>query len=222
MKSFEKCLFNPLEKDIFKKYPDLSVLRPDCENSDKVLLYILFLYDPKSPLIPDNRNITARKQEAARLAGFNLEKDTEFLDDLFTFANEEAVNTACLFLRNFVNQMLWSTIVVHEQMYYEYHARLMASIEDKKAEVPKFQKKKKYKKESDEDDEDLDPEDETSIATVNQKDVYSTVVLKEKLREGLIAIYRDLQAFNKEMYPDENLREAVTGQRITPETMSRV
>lgn len=183
-KSFEKCLFNPMDLS-----PELDELRPDCEHSENVLKYILCLYDPKSPLIKDNKNITQRKQEAARLAGFDLEKDSEFLDGLYTFSNKAAVESTCLFLRKYVNEMLWSTIVVHEQMYYEYHSRLMASIEE---------------------------------VDTNQKDVYSTVVLKEKLREGLIAIYRDLQAFYKEMYPEEALREAVTGRKITPETMSRV
>lgn len=216
LQSFSKCIFNPMEKDLYKVYPELTALRPDCEQADRVLRYILFMYDPKSPLVNDFKNTAQRKQEAARLAGFNLEQDTDFLDDLYTFANREAVDSTCLFLRGYVNNMLWDTIVVHEQMYYEYHARLMASIEDEKTKAPK-----KSRKKIDEILGDLD-ESEDTTAAVNQKDVYATVVLKEKLREGLIAIYKDLQIFKKEMYPDDNLREAVKGSKITPETMSLV
>ena len=222
--SFKNCLFNPLVKDLIKAYPVLKDLLPKCDHAENVLRYILALYDPKSPLIKEVKNMTSRKQEAARIAGFNLEKDSEFLDEMFLFKNSEVTIATCSFLRNYVNEMLWSTIVAHEQVYYEYHARLMETIVDNKAVVDKKPKGKK-KEDVDDFDDEIDEDfghAEFSVSTVNQKDAYSTVVLKEKLREGLKNIYNDLKVFYREMYEDDDLRDAATSTKITPETMSRV
>lgn len=130
--SFKNCLFNPLVKDLTGKYPALIPLLPQGENGEKILKYILFLYDPKSPLIKDSRNIKTRKQEAARLAGFDLQKDTDFLDRLYSFKNKEAAAKTVLFLKEFIHNRTWSMIVSHEQTFYEYNERLMKPVEDDK------------------------------------------------------------------------------------------
>jgi hypothetical protein len=130
--SFKNCLFNPLVKDLTGKYPALIPLLPKGENGEKILKYILFLYDPKSPLIKDSRNIKTRKQEAARLAGFDLQKDTDFLDSLYSFKNKEAAAKTVLFLKEFIHNRTWSMIVSHEQTFYEYNERLMKPVEDDK------------------------------------------------------------------------------------------
>jgi hypothetical protein len=128
--SFKNCLFNPLVKNLTEKYSTLLPLLPKGENGERVLRYILLIYDPKSPLIKDIRNIKARKQESARLAGFDLQKDSDFLDDLFSFKNKEAAAKAVLFLKEFIHNRTWSMIVSHEQTFYEYNERLMKPVDD--------------------------------------------------------------------------------------------
>lgn len=130
VKSFDKCLFNPLEKDLLVKYPELKALVPDCDNGQKLLNYILFLYDPKSPIIKDNRNIKTRKQEAARLAGFDLEKDTDFLDGVYSFKNKSLMAKVVTYLKEYIHNRTWAMIVSHEQTFFEYNERLMKPVDD--------------------------------------------------------------------------------------------
>ncbi len=188
--SFKNCLFNPLAKDLTGKYPALLPLLPKSDNGEKILRYILFLYDPKSPLIKDSRNIKTRKQEAARLAGFDLTKDTDFLDDLFAFKNKEAAAKAVLFLKEFIHNRTWSMIVSHEQTFYEYNERLMKPVEDN---------------------------DDTK-----EKDVMATIVLKSKLVQDLKDIHSILKEYYREIFDDDDLRDKVVNNRISPETMARV
>ena len=188
--SFKNCLFNPLAKNLTEKYPALIPLMPKGENGEKILRYILLLYDPKSPLIKDSRNIKTRKQEAARLVGFDLQKDTDFLDSLFAFKNKEAVAKTVLFLKEYIHNRTWSMIVSHEQTFYEYNERLMKPVED---------------------------DDKTK-----EKDVMATIVLKSKLVQDLKDIHSILKEYYKEIFEDDDLREKVINNRISPETMARV
>src|ERR1017187_9849040 len=127
LESFKDCLFNPLHKDVLKKYPVLS----EVSTNERLLKYILCLYDPKSPLIRDYRNNVAnRKREAARLAGYDLSKDVKFLEDLYSFQNKIAASSAIVFLRDHIHNMLWTMIVSHEQTFYEYNERLLKPVED--------------------------------------------------------------------------------------------
>jgi hypothetical protein len=190
LESFKNCLFNPLAKNLTEKYPALLPLLPKGDNGEKILRYILFLYDPKSPLIKDSRNIKTRKQEAARLAGFDLQKDSDFLDDLFAFKNREAAAKTVHFLKDFIHNRTWSMIVSHEQTFYEYNERLLKPVEDDK--------------------------------DTKEKDVMSTIVLKSKLVQDLKDIHSTLKEYYKEMFEDDDLRDKVVNNRISPETMARV
>jgi hypothetical protein len=189
--SFKNCLFNPFAKDLTGKYPALKDLLPQGEHGEKVLKYILFLYDPKSPFIRDIRNIKTRKQEAAKLAGFDLQKDSDFLDSVYSFKNKEAAAKAIKFLKEFIHDRTWSMIVSHEQTFYEYNERLMKPVEDDKD-------------------------------TTKEKDVMATIVLKSKLVQDLKEIHTILKEYYKEIFEDDDLREQVINNRISPETMARV
>lgn len=126
---FKNCRFNPFEKDLLEKYPELKSVQPKCKNSENIMRYILFMYDPKSPLIRDIRNIKARKQEAAKLSGFDLEKDTEFLDTLYGFTDDKILKSTVRFLIEFIHDRVWSMIVSLEQTFYEYNERLLKPVE---------------------------------------------------------------------------------------------
>ena len=188
--SFKGCLFNPMAKNLTDKYPVLKSLMPKGENAENILRYILFLYDPKSPLIKDSRNIKTRKQEAARLAGFDLKKDSDLLDTVFSFKNKGAAECAISFLKEHIHNRTWSMIVSHEQTFYEYNERLMKPV---------------------------DAEGETK-----EKDVMATIVLKSKLIQDLKDIHSILKEYYKEIFDDDELRDKVINNRISPETMARV
>ena len=126
---FKNCRFNPFEKDLTEKYPELKTVQPKCQNGESIMRYILFMYDPKSPLIRDIRNIKSRKQEAAKLAGFDLEKDTDLLDGLYDFTDERILKSTVHFLIEFIHDRVWSMIVSLEQTFYEYNERLLKPVD---------------------------------------------------------------------------------------------
>lgn len=71
----------PADVDILSKYPELKKYHDFTEyipDKDKVLRYIAYFYDKKTPLKKID-NVLARKAEAAKLAGFELE-DGKFSD----------------------------------------------------------------------------------------------------------------------------------------------
>lgn len=201
--SFKRCLFNPLAKDLAKRYPESR-----CD--EKVLRYVLCLYDPKSPLIKDCRNIKTRKQEAARLAGFNLSTDSEFLDDLFAFKNKEAVTATINFLKEHVHNRIWTMIVSHEQTFYEYNERLMKPVDDGSSTISK----PVY-------DEDDDEVFEESTSSTKEKDVMATIAMKSKLIKDLKEIHANLNEYYKEMFEDDDLRDKVVSNKFTPEAYAR-
>ena len=203
LESFKDCLFNPLHKDVLKKYPVLS----EVSTNERLLKYILCLYDPKSPLIRDYRNNVAnRKREAARLAGYDLSKDVKFLEDLYSFQNKIAASSAIVFLRDHIHNMLWTMIVSHEQTFYEYNERLLKPVEDALSYTS-------INKEG--------REEETSV-DVKEKDIMSTVSMKSKLIDDCKKIYNLLTEYYEKMFEDKELREQVVVSRITPESMARV
>lgn len=127
---FASCLFNPLEKNLLGKYPQLIVLLPKCENDEKVLRFIISMYDPNNPVVRENRDPLLRKKSCATLAGFDLIKDEAFLEEIFNYTNEEIVEKTDRFLKEFVHIRLWSMICANEQTFFEYSKRMMKPVEE--------------------------------------------------------------------------------------------
>lgn len=131
---FNSCLFNPLvKKEMLKAYPKLQeILPPDSgtlPSLDNVLRYICMLYDPKSPLITGERDLNYRKTVAADLAGFDEDKDAEFLDRLFESKKEWVVGMTMKYLLRFIKQRKWAYIAAVENKYWEKIARLNQPIQ---------------------------------------------------------------------------------------------
>ena len=124
--SFDNCLFNPLEKNLLKTYPRLGQLGTKDEN---LLRYVGLLYDPRSPLVRDFRDLKMRKQEAAMLAGYNLRKGEA--DKIFDFSDKEALNAVDVYLKSFISSRLWYMINAREQTIYEYAQRMLKPVEEK-------------------------------------------------------------------------------------------
>jgi hypothetical protein len=193
---FDKCFFNPLEKDLLKAYPRLRELIPEEKNEndklayddDRLLRYILALYDPKSPVVKDNPDFTQRKIEAAIVAGYNLQKDDEKLEIIYSCDSDYMVAIIVNFLRNVVRSRLWASIQADEQVFWEFIARLHKPISE----------------ESDKDD-----------INAGEK--------KIKLSQGKEVISTQIDAnLSKFLGDDEDLKKKVKKQDFSPEAMAGI
>lgn len=133
-KDFEKCLFNPMvKKPIVQLYPQILEICPEDYEGlpyfDVVLRYICLLYDSKSPLIINERELNYRKQVAAELAGFNPDHDEKFLQSLYGFEFEWVVILIMRYLMRFIKQRQWAYICAIEMAYWENIQRIMKPVE---------------------------------------------------------------------------------------------
>lgn len=126
---FNKTLFNPLKKgSIFEAYPRLEKLK-DIGVDERLVKYIICVYDYNSPFVRDYKDLKLRKQTAAQFVGYDLGKDASLLDDLFDFKNSTFIDAVDIFLKEFINSMLYYGICANEQTYWEYGKRMMQPID---------------------------------------------------------------------------------------------
>jgi hypothetical protein len=135
---FRRCSMNALEENLFERYPRLLEMLP-VDRSEKIfsqddtqqammIRYVLALYDPKSPIIKDYPDLNTRKTAAAEIAGYNLEKDTDVLQVIYTCNSEYLVEFIVTYLRQIVQSRSWASITADEQTYWEFIQRMMLSI----------------------------------------------------------------------------------------------
>jgi hypothetical protein len=84
---FNACAINPLVSgDLLLKHPHLyEVFEPEWaedENFDRILRYVIAVYDPKSPLVAMERDLVRRKEAAIQL----LDIDDELGQQLTTYS----------------------------------------------------------------------------------------------------------------------------------------
>lgn len=101
---------------------------PKRADLDKMVRYIMVLYDKRSPIIKQITNIGQRKNEAALVAGYDLKLDADLLEGLFDFIDTDLQILALQFLKD-QNDMYWSMIVSNEQTFWEYQRALNARVE---------------------------------------------------------------------------------------------
>jgi hypothetical protein len=125
-RDFDKCRFNPLEDNLFAAYPQLQgeFLSEDV----RLLRYIFIMYDPASPLEKDEPEWPNRKKLAAYVAGYDLKKEGEYLQTIFTCADEELKRLTKHFLQKWVLSRVWAMIVSNLETFWEYQARLMGEL----------------------------------------------------------------------------------------------
>lgn len=193
-KDFSNMEYNPLIKgNILEKYPKLRSIIGDGE--DKVVRYILLMYDINSPLRHHYPDLYKRKQHSADLAGYNLDKDD--LTGLFDFRiktddghepDEELVNMTMKYLK-YQNNMVWMMIVSNEQAFYEYNRRVMMPVDGSR-----------------------------------DKDILQAVEIKTKIMSSMDDIYSRLQKYKRDMAGgDEKLEEVITKRkRLRPEEIANV
>jgi hypothetical protein len=125
-------------KKLTVQYPKLLEIVGDVD--DKMLRYVLLMYDMNSPLRQMYPDLSKRKEWAASIAGYDLDKDP--VKDLFTlsirllidgesqvYPNERLLNIITKYII-YQNNRLWTLIVTNEQTFYEYHKRVITEIMD--------------------------------------------------------------------------------------------
>ena len=145
--NFSRCFFNPLEKDLLKTYPKIGELLPEevseedalAHEGDRLLRYILCLYDPKSPVVKDNPDLGSRKIAAAHAAGYNTTNDTAKLELIYTCESEYMVGIIVNFLRQVVQSRVWASLQADEQTYWEFIYRMLLPINRDKGDKDQVQ-----------------------------------------------------------------------------------
>jgi hypothetical protein len=193
-KDFSIMEFNPLIKGkVLEKYPKLKGMLGEAE--DKVVRYILLMYDQNSPLRHHYPDLTKRKQFAADLAGFDLDKDDVI--GLYEFKvnndegfepHEELIRLTMKYLK-YQNNMVWQMIVSNEQAFFEYNKRVMMPVDGSR-----------------------------------DKDILQAVEIKTKIMQSMDDIYQRLQKYNRDLTGgDDMLEEVLTKKkRLRPEEIANV
>lgn len=122
----------PKGKSILLNMPELNRLdafvaalaRPDL---DKLIRYIMAMYDKNSPFVRMFQDVSKRKRECAHMAGYDIEKDRERLDPIFDFTDSQFSSMVIDFLKD-QNSRVWTMIVSNEQTFYEYQKALLSEI----------------------------------------------------------------------------------------------
>jgi hypothetical protein len=130
---FKKCFFNPLNKDLMENERVLHLIPDDIDDlltddAERVVRYVMALYDPKSPLVRDYPDLNTRKVAAAGIAGYDLDKDSDNVDLLISCDSEFLVEVIVRFLRTVVKSRIWAALVADEQTFWEFVIRLMLPI----------------------------------------------------------------------------------------------
>ncbi len=122
--------FNPLsKKPMLVAYPKLKEILGS--GDDRMIRYVILMYDVTSPLRQHYPDLSKRKEFAATLAGFDLMKDD--VVSLFEFRlNDEPYEPLLDMITTYLkyqNNWVWSMIVSNEQAFYEYNRRVMMPVE---------------------------------------------------------------------------------------------
>jgi hypothetical protein len=142
-REYKKMEFDPLvKKNIFAVYPKLyEIVKPKFDSKDqkvkeridKMVRYILLMYDINSPLRKHYPELGKRKKFAADLAGYDLEDVSCLFDFKIKVEDEyepynELIDMIMLYLQ-YQNNWVWTMIVSNEQAFFEYNRRVMMPVD---------------------------------------------------------------------------------------------
>lgn len=202
-KDFGKCRFDPMAAgEMILAYTELWELMVGLEVAipknllDKLLRYVVILYDEKSPVVATEPNIKKRKEASAIHAGFDIEADDIVLQTIYTMEMPGIVDLATAYLFKFCKPRVWTKIVVNEQLFQEYAKRLLQPVNmggDGKGDL---------------------------LIKEKEKDELQAYQIKAKLREELDSISVSLDGYYKEMFGGDDILEKAQRKMFTPEEMA--
>ena len=191
-KEYLKMEFNPTVKDsLTTQYPKLKKILGDAD--DRMIRYVILMYDVSSPLRQHYPELGKRKEFAASIAGYDLMKDdVTCLFDFKVKVNdeyepyEELLDIIIKYLK-YQNNWVWTMIISNEQAFFEYNKRVMMPVEGNK-----------------------------------DKDILQAISIKTQIMTSQDEIYQRLQKYYKDLSGgDSNLEEAITiRKRLRPEEIA--
>lgn len=136
-KEFNRCLVNPMRKQLLHKDTKLESIWKGADDEDglfdddvtreKICRYIVCMYDPESPLLKESV-FAQRKADAAVISGYDLDADAKFLEEHVYSCSNEYVLTVLVNYQRLSNNRLMASINADEQTYWEFVKRLMEPI----------------------------------------------------------------------------------------------
>lgn len=179
---FSKCLFNPCVNDMFSSYPQLGKIKDLSKQIDnKLMKYIVCVYDYRSPIVAHNRELKIRKQVAAEFCGYDYPK--EDLKYLFNIEEDYVLQAIDMFLKSFIHSRVWYMICCNENIFWEYGQRMLMPVGNMGEEGKKL----------------------------SEKDLIAAMQAKTKLSEDMAAIDERLDAAYKRLYGNESLNKFISG-----------
>ena len=127
--TFEDLFINVYEqKNIIKKNLDKITdafglvvdIRPDIE---KLLKYIIYMYDKNTPMRELYQELQERKIECALLSGYSEKKDKTILEELYNLTDKRACELISSFLK-YQNHKSWALLVSNEEVLWQYQQEL--------------------------------------------------------------------------------------------------
>lgn len=195
-KDYSSMEFNPLiKRKLLTEYPKLSQIIG--ERDDKMIRYVLLMYDQNSPLRKYYPDVNKRKDFAAAIAGYDADKDISKIENLKTLTEnvttedgqkvvpyEDLLESISTYM-TYQNSRLWTMIVTNEQSFYEYQRRIMAE-----------------------------------VGGEADKDALSAITIKTKLLEAMDDIHKRLDRYYSELTGgDQDLEMAIMiKKRLSPES----
>lgn len=194
---FSKCLFNPTVSDVFTSYPQLNKIKAlDKKVDNKLMKYIICVYDYRSPIVLHNRELKIRKQVAAEFCGYDFVK--EDLKYLFNIEEDYVLQAIDTFLKSFIHSRIWYMICCNENIFWEYGQRMLMPVGNMGEEGKKL----------------------------SEKDLIAAMQAKTKLSEDMSSIDERLDAAYKRLYGNESLNKFISGattpERIAAERKNNV
>ena len=191
-KDFSKCTFNPSVQDVFTAYPQLSKIKSISEKIDSRLMkYIICVYDYRSPIVINNRELKIRKQVAAEFSGYDvLNSNLKYLSNI---EEDYVLRAIDMFLKSFIHSRVWYMICCNEKVFWEYGERMLKPIG-------------------------LTEEGEGG-KKLSEKDLIAAMQAKTKLSEDMAAIDERLDAAYKRLYGDERIDKFLSA-GTTPERVA--
>lgn len=183
-KDFSGCLFNPMADGLLTEiYPKLKSIANKDETIDKLLRYIIMCFDPKSPIVREERDYLRRKNIAYELSGLP-KRGGEPDQDILNGGNEKSFLLTIKYLSHFVKEKEYAALCAFEFKYYENISELLKPIQgDTNAERLEAAKKKSVI--SDEIDKDIRRIDDYWLMFFGDKDLSEKVKIKKFRPEAM-------------------------------------
>lgn len=129
-KDFSKCIFNPCVDNIFKSYPQLNLIKEIYSDiEDKLIKYIICVYDYNSPIVMKHRDLKVRKQQAAEFSGYEVMSDS--MEGIYSLSDTNVLKCVDTFLKKFIHNRTWYMICANESIFWEYGQRMLQPVGNK-------------------------------------------------------------------------------------------